>query len=123
MNLIRGIRGYFDLGLEGIRLLQGKKVVLSVTLNRVSAQELERLSAVAKEAGASVQYNILSESLPFLKDGDMAAMWPQQSKCEPSVHRANPGQYCFQLRKGTGPFLRRGLEESLGRGRFLLMAP
>src|SRR5258705_4268916 len=63
-------------------LLQGKKVVLPVTLTRMSAKELERLAAVAKEAGASVQYNILSESLPFLKDADMAAMWPQQGEVE-----------------------------------------
>jgi len=81
-DLIRGIRGYFDLGLEGIRLLQGKRVVLSVTLNGMSAKELERLAAVAKEAGASVQYNILSESLPFLKVADLTAMWPQQREVE-----------------------------------------
>lgn len=78
-DLIRGIRGYFDLGLEGIRLLKGKKAVLSVTLNRLSAMELERLAEVASSVGAKVEYNILSQSLSFLKDADIASMWPQQA--------------------------------------------
>jgi len=32
-DLIRGIRGYFDLAMEGIKLLRNKKVKISVTLN------------------------------------------------------------------------------------------
>lgn len=84
-DFIRGIRGYFDLGLEGIQLLRGKKVVLSVTLNRISAMELERLAEVARGVGARVEYNILSQSLSFLKDADMVSMWPQQSEVEEIV--------------------------------------
>jgi len=81
-DLIRGIRGYFDLGLEGIRMLRGKDLVLSVTLNRISAGELERLAEVAAGAGATIEYNILSQSLYFLKDADLASMWPEQSDVE-----------------------------------------
>lgn len=81
-DLIRGIRGYFDLGLEGIRLLNGKRVVLSVTLNRLSAMELEKLAEVARGAGAKVEYNILSESLSFLKDTEVASMWPEPRDIE-----------------------------------------
>jgi len=78
-DLIRGIRGYFDLGLEGIRLLRDKQVVLSVTLNRISAMELERLAEVAAGVGAKVEYNILSQSLYFLKDTNIASMWPEHN--------------------------------------------
>ena len=81
-DLIRGIRGYFDLGLEGIRLLRGKQVVLSVTLNRLSATELVRLAAVAQEVGAKIEYNILSQSLSFLKDADVTKMWPENGDVE-----------------------------------------
>lgn len=81
-DLIRGIRGYFDLGLEGIRLLRGKQVVLSVTLNRLSATELVRLAAVAQEVGAKIEYNILSQSLSFLKDADVTTMWPENGDVE-----------------------------------------
>ena len=63
---IRGIRGYFDLGIEGIKLLQGKRVAISVTLNRISARELEQLDEVARQAGAHIETNILSRSLSFL---------------------------------------------------------
>lgn len=77
-DVIRGIRGYFDLGLEGIRLLRGKHVAISVTLNRLSASELEQLADVAHEVGAEIECNILSRSLFFLKDADTDSMWPEQ---------------------------------------------
>jgi len=76
-DLIRGIKGYFGLALEGIKLLRGKKVVLSVTLNKLSAQELSKLREAAHGVGAEIETNILSRSLFFLKDADMASMWPE----------------------------------------------
>ncbi len=75
---IRGIRGYFELGLEGIRLLRDKKVAIAVTMNRISARELERLAEVAKHAGAEIEVNILSRNLFFFKDADIDSMWPGQ---------------------------------------------
>jgi MoaA/NifB/PqqE/SkfB family radical SAM enzyme len=76
-DLIRGIHGYFGLALDGIRLLRGKKVVLSVTLNKISAMELKQLRELAQSVGAEIETNILSQSLFFLKDADMASMWPE----------------------------------------------
>jgi MoaA/NifB/PqqE/SkfB family radical SAM enzyme len=76
---IRGIRGYFDLGMEGIRLLREKEVAISITLNRMSAPELRKLADVAHELGASVEVNILSRSLFFLKNGDIDPLWPEGS--------------------------------------------
>lgn len=76
-DLIRGIQGYFDLGIEGIGLLRNKRVTLSVTLNRLSAAELEKLADVAHGLGADVEFNILSRSLSFLKDADLDSMWPR----------------------------------------------
>jgi hypothetical protein len=34
---------------------------------------------VAHEVGAEVEYNILSRSLFFLQNADIASMWPEQS--------------------------------------------
>ena len=48
---IRGIRGYFDLGFEGMRLLRGKKIAISVTLNKLSANELQRLERWLRKLG------------------------------------------------------------------------
>src|SRR5215467_996242 len=84
-DLIRGINGYFGLALEGIRLLRGKKVALSVTLNKISAMELSRLHEVAHSVGAEIETNILSQSLFFLKDADMASMWPGEVETEEIV--------------------------------------
>jgi MoaA/NifB/PqqE/SkfB family radical SAM enzyme len=79
-DLIRGIRGYFDLGMEGIQLLRGKEVVISVTLNRMSAGELKELAETARRVNASIETNILSRSLFFLQNADLASMWPGESE-------------------------------------------
>lgn len=76
---IRGIRGYFDLALEGIKLLRNKQVAFSVTLNRLSAGELDELAGVVRRLGADLEFNLLSRSLYFLKDADIASMWPEPS--------------------------------------------
>jgi MoaA/NifB/PqqE/SkfB family radical SAM enzyme len=73
---IRGIRGYFELAMEGIRLMKNKHVSIAITLNKISAGELGTLADVAKEVGAGIDLNILSRSLFFLKDADMDSMWP-----------------------------------------------
>ncbi len=76
-DLIRGIRGYFDLGIEGLRLLKGKHLAISVTLNRMSASELDELAEIAQSIGAKLEFNILSQSLFFLKDANLDTMWPE----------------------------------------------
>ena len=73
---IRGIKGYFDLALEGVRALRDKHVTFSVTLNGNSAKELKELARVARNLGASLEFNILSRSLPFLQNGEISSMWP-----------------------------------------------
>lgn len=78
-DLIRGIQGYFDLGMEGIKLLREKQLAISVTLNRLSAAELGKLADIAHALGAKVEVNLLSQSLSFLKDADIATMWPEGS--------------------------------------------
>ena len=78
-DLIRGIQGYFDLALEGIRALRKKRVAFSVTLNGISATELGELAEVAHGVGADLEFNILSRNLFFLKNADIAAMWPDRS--------------------------------------------
>lgn len=78
-DLIRGIDGYFDLGMEGIRLLRDKEVAISVTLNRMCAADLEKLAEVAHGVGAKLEINILSRSLFFFKDSDITSLWPEPS--------------------------------------------
>lgn len=76
---IRGVQGYFDRALEGIRLLRNKKIAFSVTLNGVSARELEDLAQVARSVGAEIGFNILSRNLYFLQNGDIDSLWPDPS--------------------------------------------
>jgi len=76
-DVIRGIDGYFDLGMEGIRLLRAKDVAISVTLNRMCAADLEKLMEVAHDVGAKLEINILSRSLFFFRDSDITSLWPE----------------------------------------------
>jgi len=76
---IRGIRGYYDLAIDGIKLLRNKKVSIAITLNRISAGELSTLADVARDLGAGIDLNILSRSLFFLKDADLTSMWPEEN--------------------------------------------
>ena len=79
-DIIRGIRGYFDLGMEGLALLKGKRLAISVTLNKMSAGELDELAQRAAAVGAHLEFNILSTSLSFLKDADLTSMWPDREE-------------------------------------------
>jgi MoaA/NifB/PqqE/SkfB family radical SAM enzyme len=76
---IRGIQGYFDTALEGIRALRKKRVAFSVTLNGISAKELSELAEVAHGVGADLEFNILSKNLFFLQNADIASMWPDRN--------------------------------------------
>ena len=76
---VRGIKGYFDLGIEGLKLLRGKEIAISVTPNRMSAKELNALGEMADSVGANIEINILSRSLSFFKNADLEALWPGQS--------------------------------------------
>jgi len=82
-DLIRGIEGYFKRAFEGIGLLRGKKLALSVTPNKFSAMELSRLREVALRAGAEIELNILSQSLFFY--ADIAPLWPEAAETEEIV--------------------------------------
>jgi MoaA/NifB/PqqE/SkfB family radical SAM enzyme len=77
---VRGIKGYFDLGIEGLKLLRGKEIAISVTPNRMSAKELNALGEMADSVGANIEINILSRSLSFFKNADLDALWPGQKE-------------------------------------------
>jgi MoaA/NifB/PqqE/SkfB family radical SAM enzyme len=81
-DCIRGVQGYFDLALEGIHALRNKKIAFSVTLNRISARELGEFAEVAHSVGAHIEFNILSRDLFFLKNADLASLWPDRSSVE-----------------------------------------
>jgi len=66
--------------MEGIQLLRGKEVVISVTLNKMSADELTELAEAARHVNASIETNILSRSLFFLQNADLGSMWTGETE-------------------------------------------
>ena len=79
-DLIRGIRGYFKLAMEGIRLLRDKQVHVVATLNGRSAGELEGLADEAKRAGAGFNFNILDDRSYFLRHTATSDLWPNKGE-------------------------------------------
>jgi MoaA/NifB/PqqE/SkfB family radical SAM enzyme len=79
-DLIRGIKGYFKLAMEGISLLKGKQVNIVATLNGRSAGELEGLADEAKKAGAGFSFNILDDRSYFLRHTSTSDLWPNKAE-------------------------------------------
>jgi len=77
---IRGIKGYFKLAMEGIRLLKGKKVQVVATLNGRSAGELETLREEARRVGAGFGFNILDDRSYFLRQTSTSNLWPDKTE-------------------------------------------
>lgn len=78
-DLIRGIKGYFRLAMEGICLLKNKQVNIVATLNGRSANELGALADEAKSVGAGFSFNILDDRSYFLRHTSASELWPDQS--------------------------------------------
>ncbi len=79
-DLIRGIKGYFKLAMEGIRLLKGKQVQIVATLNGRSAGELEGLADEAKREGAGFAFNLLDDRSYFLRHTSTSDLWPDKAE-------------------------------------------
>ncbi len=79
-DAIRGVKGYFRLALEGIRLLKGKQVSIVATLNGRSAGELEGLADEARSVGASFGFNILDDRSYFLRQTSTSDLWPKRAE-------------------------------------------
>lgn len=79
-DAIRGIKGYFHLAMEGIRLLKGKQVNIVATLNGRSAGELEGLADEAGKVGAGFAFNILDDRSYFLRHTSTSDLWPGKAE-------------------------------------------
>jgi len=79
-DLIRGIKGYFKLAMEGISLLKNKQINIVATLNGRSAGELEGLADAARQAGAGFAFNILDDRSYFLRHTLTSDLWPNKAE-------------------------------------------
>jgi MoaA/NifB/PqqE/SkfB family radical SAM enzyme len=84
-DVIRGIKGYFRLAMEGISLLRGKQVNVVATLNGRSAGELEGLADEARKAGAGFSYNILDDRSYFLRHTSTSELWPGKAEIAKTI--------------------------------------
>jgi len=79
---IRGVPGYFDRAIAGLRLLEGKTRIIAMTLNQVGANDLETLIDHIEEFGGYLACNLPDNRLYFLQDADLAELWPDDQTSE-----------------------------------------
>jgi MoaA/NifB/PqqE/SkfB family radical SAM enzyme len=79
---IRGVRGYFDRAIMGMRLLEGKTRIIAVTLNQACANDLEELIDYIEEFGGYLACNLPDNRLYFLQDADLDGLWPDGAAIE-----------------------------------------
>jgi MoaA/NifB/PqqE/SkfB family radical SAM enzyme len=79
---IRGVRGYFDRAIMGMRLLEGKTRIIAVTLNQACANDLEELIDYIEEFAGYLACNLPDNRLYFLQDADLDGLWPDGAAIE-----------------------------------------
>jgi MoaA/NifB/PqqE/SkfB family radical SAM enzyme len=85
-DLIRGIKGYFKLAMEGIGLLKDKQVNVLATLNGRSAGELEGLADEARKAGSGFAFNVLDDRSYFWRHTSTSDLWPNKGEIAQIMH-------------------------------------
>lgn len=81
-DLIRGIKGYFDLAVEGAKHLRGKDVVIRTNLNGPGAEDLEVLIDLAESNGWRFVYGLLDDRSFYFSQSDVLSVWPDESQVE-----------------------------------------
>jgi MoaA/NifB/PqqE/SkfB family radical SAM enzyme len=81
-DLIRGVKGYFDLAIEGAKLLRGKDIVLCTTLTGPGADDLEGLVEIAESYGWRFSYNLLDNRHYYFQGADVESVWPKPFETE-----------------------------------------
>lgn len=79
---IRGIRGYFDLAVEGARLLKDKEITIAASINQHLGEDLEGMLNTARDLDADFSYNLLDDRLFFFKNNDLSGLWPDAQSLE-----------------------------------------
>ncbi len=82
---IRGIRGYFDRALEGLRRVEGKTRIIAMTLNQLGAGDLNKLIDYVDQLGGYLACNLPDNRLYFLQDADLSGLWPDEQASEQLV--------------------------------------
>lgn len=75
-DAIRGIRGYFDRAIAGLRLLTGKTLIIAMTLTQAGAEDIEEIIGHVQELGGYLACNLPDNRLYFLQGADLANTWP-----------------------------------------------
>ena len=71
---LRGVPGYFDRVMEGLKLIENKQITIMTTLHDRLAEDLPELLGICEERGYLWDYNLPDNRLYFLKDVDLESV-------------------------------------------------
>jgi MoaA/NifB/PqqE/SkfB family radical SAM enzyme len=81
-DVIRGIKGYFDLSTAGLRKVEGKRATIMTTLMSSNADDIGSLIDMCEDEGWKWDFNLLDNSLPFLVDANLVDLWPDPDQIQ-----------------------------------------
>lgn len=114
-DVIRGIKGYFDLAIEGAELLRGKEIQIATTLTGMAADDLEELVRIANQRRWQLACNLLDNRLYFFRDGQISGLWPDADAVETivAVLRSHMNRPAYELEYIKSYYSRTGATDGM----------
>ncbi len=111
-DLVRGVKGYFDLAMEGASLLRGKRIKISTSLTGIGADDLEGIADTLEKKGWGFVYNLLDRRISFFRGSTIESVWPDPAAVDTitRVLKAKFGRPDYEL-KYAREYLLRGAPE------------
>lgn len=85
-DTIRGIRGYFERALAGMQLLEGKTIIIAMTLNSLGTRDLQEIIALVQQYHGFFACNLPDNRLYFLNGAEIADLWPSEEDTANILH-------------------------------------
>jgi MoaA/NifB/PqqE/SkfB family radical SAM enzyme len=76
---VRGVRGYFDRAVDGLRQVNGKTLIIATTLTQLAALDLDELIDLVQELGGYLACNLPDNRLYFLQEAELDGLWPDSN--------------------------------------------
>lgn len=81
-DTIRGVPGYFDRVMAGLKKITGKQITVMTTLTRYTHLEIRKLLELCEERGFLWDYNLLDQHIYFLQNTEADTLIPSTDEVD-----------------------------------------
>ena len=79
---IRGVPGYYERVMDGLKKVRGKQITIMTTLNRYSHLEIRKLAELCERNGFLWDYNLIDKHMYFLRGTEADILIPSKEEVE-----------------------------------------